>query len=80
MPGRFELWLTDDQGSRLAELSTGLGLSASKIVSGIGWFNYRPPLSFDKSLLKPDRMFQLWYAPDEGALTLWNVYFLRTFR
>lgn len=77
--GRLELWLTTDTGARIAQLSTGLGLSASKVVSGIGWFNYRPPLSFDKSLLKPDRMFQLWYAPDNEALKLWNVYFLRKF-
>lgn len=76
----FELWLTTDTGARIAELSTGLGLSASKIVNGIGEFTWLAPPSFDRRIVKPDQMFQLWYEPPGGVRTLWNVYLIRRFR
>lgn len=76
----FELWLTDDTGARIAELSTGLGLNASKVVNGIGEFTWVAPPSFPRSLVQPDQMFQLWYEPPGGAKVLWNTYFLRRFK
>lgn len=78
--GRFELWLTADTGERIKELSTGLGFSGSKVANNIGWFTYVPPKSFNRSLLKPDRMLQMWYAPNDGDLRLFNTYFLRHFK
>lgn len=79
MAGSFELWLTSDSGARIAQLSTGLGLSASKIVNGIGQFTWVAPPSFDRTIVKPDQMFQLWYEPFGGVKKLWNIYFLRRF-
>jgi hypothetical protein len=76
----FELILTDDRGATIAELSTGLALSASKVVNGIGEFTWVAPPSFDRTIVKPDQMFQLWYEPSGGVRKLWNVYFLRRFR
>lgn len=77
----FELWLTTDTGQRLSQLSTGLGFNASKVVNGIGWFHYNPPKSFDKSLLRSDRMVQVWYTPRGATLgKLWNVYFIRKWK
>lgn len=76
----FELWLTTDTGARIAELSTGLGLTGSKIVNGIGEFTWVAPPSFDRSIVRPDQMFQLWYEPPGGTKILWNTYFLRRFR
>jgi len=77
----FELWLTTDTGQRLSQLSTGLGFNASKVVNGIGWFYYSPPKSFDKNLLRSDRMVQLWYTPRGATLgKLWNVYFIRKWK
>lgn len=77
MPGTFELWLTSDRGNRLAQLSQGLGFSGSKVLNNFGWLEYALPTSFDKNLLKPDRMIQLFYQPYGGPKFLWNVYFLR---
>lgn len=79
MSGSFELILTDDLGSPIAELSTGLGLSASKVVNGIGEFTWVAPLSFPRSLVQPDQMLQVWYEPFNGIRVLWNTYFLRRF-
>lgn len=80
MAGTFELVLTTDAGATIAELSTGLALSASKVVNGIGEFTWIAPLSFDKTIVKPDQMLQVWYEPFGGVRKLWNVYFLRRFR
>lgn len=80
MAGTFELILTTDTGSPIAELSTGLGLTASKIVNGIGEFNWVAPTSFPRSLVQPDQMLQVWYEPFGGIRVLWNTYFLRRFR
>lgn len=81
MLGTFELWLTTDTGRRLSQLSTGLGFQASKVVNGIGWFHYNPPKSFDRTLIRSDRMFQVWYTPRGATLgKLWNVYFLRKWK
>lgn len=73
----YELWLTDDFGKRLAQLTTFLTLEASRVVNQAGYFNVTMPLSFDPALIEPDRMVQLWRAPAGGRLTLWRVYFLR---
>lgn len=77
MSGTYELWLTTDQGSRIAQLTTGTGFSASRVVNGIGFMSLSLPLSFDISLIQPDRMIQLWRAPAGGELGLWRVYFIR---
>lgn len=77
--GRFELYLTTDAGQRIAELSTGLGVSGSKIANGVGSFQYNAPRSFNRNLVRPDQLFQIWYEPDGGALELFNTYLLRTF-
>lgn len=80
MAGTFELILTTDLGFPVAELSTGLGLSASKVVNGIGEFTWIAPPSFDRTIVKPDQMLQVWYEPFGGIRVLWNTYFLRRFR
>lgn len=80
MAGTFELILTTDTGATVAELSTGLGLSASKVVNGIGEFTWIAPPSFDRRIVRPDQMLQIWYEPFGGIRKLWNVYFLRRFR
>jgi hypothetical protein len=78
-PGRvrYELWLTDDSGHRIRSLEDFLSLSATRVVNGIGQFNLRLPASFDESLLRADRMVQVWRKPGGGRLSLWRVYFIR---
>lgn len=73
----YELWLTDDQGLRIAQLTTITRLVASRVVNKIGWFSIDMPLSFDPNLIRPDRMVQVWRQPTGGAMSLWQVYFIR---
>src|SRR5574341_305456 len=77
MAGQYEIWLTSDAGVRLAPLSTILSLEASRVANKIGACNLRVPLSFDQSLLSPDRLIQIWRQPEGGKLGLWRVYLLR---
>ena len=76
----YELWLTDDKGVRLAQLTTFVRLEASRLANKIGSFSLTMPLSFDRNLLRPDRMVQVWRQPTGGQLGLWRVYFVRRWR
>jgi hypothetical protein len=84
--GAYELWLTDDYGSRITDrrgetvLDNVLWLSATRTVNGIGSFTLQLPPSFDTDLIQPDRMVQVWRAPEGGRLGLWRVYFVRRWR
>lgn len=83
MPGIYEIWLTDDKGTRLANsrgetlLTNFLYLQATCVVSNIGSFTLRLPINFDTSLAKIDNMIQVWRAPQASRLSLWRVYFIR---
>lgn len=77
---KYELWLTSDIGARIAHLSTILNMTATRVVNDIGKINLRVPLSFNPNLLAPDRMVQLWRAPDGMPLSLWRVYFIRRWK
>ena len=76
----YELWLTDDYGTRLAQVTSLTTLTASRVVNGIGWFEMVVPSNFDTNLIAPDNMVQLWRAPAGSRLTLWRVYFIRRWR
>jgi len=83
MPGTYEIWLTDDGGTRLADsqsrtlLTNILYLQATRVVSGIGSFTLRVPATFDTGLAQIDNMIQVWRAPQRSRLSLWGVYFIR---
>jgi len=76
----YEIWLTSDAGARLAQLDNITGLTASRLVDGLGWLDMGVPASFDDSLLARDRQIQVWRQPTGGKLGLWRVYFLRRWR
>ena len=86
MAGRYELWLTDDFGKRLADsrgqtlLDDALKFTATRTVNRIAYFSLWLPPTFDTSLIKLDRMVQVWRAPEGGRLSLWRVYFVRKWR
>lgn len=80
MAGTYELWLTTDAGMRLAALDYTLGLTASRVANGRGWFSLALPRTFDTTFIRPDRMVQVWRAPQGGRLTLWRAYFTRRWR
>lgn len=73
----YELWLTDDAGIRVAQLTTITKLVASRAVNKVGWLSLEMPLSFDINSIALDRMIQVWRQPTGGAMSLWQVYFLR---
>lgn len=73
----YELWLTNDSGARIAQLTTFLNLSASRTIGKVGWFSLYLPKTFNIDLIRPDRMVQIWRAPIGGQLKLWQVYFIR---
>ena len=74
------MWLTDDYGMRLAQVTTMMAITASRVVNGIGWFEMVLPGDFNTRLIAPDNMVQIWRAPAGGRLGLWRVYFIRRWR
>ncbi|MGD8500734.1 MAG: hypothetical protein PVJ86_08810 [Phycisphaerales bacterium] len=77
MAGKYELWLTDDAGVRIAQLDDVLWFSATRHISNIAPFSMGLRETFDTSLLKPDRMVQVWRAPEGARIGLWRAYFIR---
>jgi hypothetical protein len=83
---RYELWLTDDSGQRIADsngktfLKSFLSLTATRSLNQVGQFTLSLPPSFDESLLAVDRMVQVWRRPTGGQLGLWRIYFIRRWR
>jgi hypothetical protein len=75
-----EVWLTDDHGVRLAQLTTFSSLVATRQVNAIGWIEAVLPPDFDTSLIRLDNMIQFWRQPAGGALSLWRPYFIREWR
>lgn len=86
MPGTYEFWLTDDFGKRLSDrrgrtlLDNIEFVSATREANAIAYFSMGLPPTFDTSLVKPDRMVQVWRAPEGGRLALWRVYFIRKWK
>jgi len=74
---RYEIWLTDDFGTRIRLLDDLLGFSATRTVGAIASFSASVPVTFDRNLLKPDRMVQVWRGVGGAKLGLWRTYFLR---
>jgi len=74
---RYELWLTTDEGSRIQLLDDSMSFEGVRTVNGIGQFTMTLKPEFDTDLIQPDRMVQVWRAPSDGRLSLWNVYFIR---
>lgn len=73
----YECYLTDDKGVRLAFLDNFIQLDCSRVANQIAAFSMVMPLSFDRNMIAPDRMVQIWREPTGGRLKLWRVYFLR---
>ena len=80
MAGTYELWLTTDKGVRIQQLDISLGFTAGREANKIAPLEMLLPQSFDTNLIKPDRMVQVWRAPEGGRMGLWWVYFLRRWK
>ena len=78
MAGSYEIWLITDRYER--SIITPLWFTSTRTTGRIGYFQMGLPPQFDESLLKRDRMIQIWRAPSGGALSLWQPFFLRKWR
>ena len=75
----YEIWLSDQYGTRLALLDTILEMDIIKLINNVGYGSFTLPGDFDQTLLGLDNMIEVWRAPAGGSLILENVYFLRRF-
>jgi hypothetical protein len=74
---KYEFWLTTDEGSRIALLDDFMSFEGVRTTNGAGQFLMTLKPEFDTSLIHLDRMVQVWRAPSDGRLSLWNVFFIR---
>jgi hypothetical protein len=74
---RYELWLSRDDGTRLALLDTVVGFQYVISLHQVGACAVTLPGSFNKVLLAPDRRIEVWRAPANGELALERVYLIR---
>jgi hypothetical protein len=83
MAARYELWLCNASGGRIADLMGRLQLvratsfTATRIANDIGRFTAMVPPSFDRALLRRDLIIQVWRAAQGASLELFRSYFLR---
>jgi len=59
----YEIWLTTDQGTRVALLTNFQQMQYSIIANDVGQLSINLPSTFDTSLLVADRTIQVWRAP-----------------
>lgn len=78
--GTYDIILTDDKGLHLESLNNALWWQAARNLNRIGHLQMGLPATFDDTLLRVDRMVQIWRQPPGGRLALWRVYFIRGWR
>lgn len=83
MAARYELWLCNDQGTRVADrwgntlLDRVQNLTATRIANDIGRLTMMVPPNFDQAQLRRDMIIQVWRAAEGASLELFRPYFLR---
>lgn len=83
MSTRYEIWLCNDDGARIAKrngyvmLDRVQNFTATRITNDVGTFTAIVPSTFDQTLLRRDLIIQVWRAASGAALELFRVYFLR---
>jgi hypothetical protein len=73
----YELWLSRDDGTRLALLDQVVRFDYAIVLHGVGACRLELPGSTDKSLLAVDRRIEVWRSAAKKALTLERVYLIR---
>jgi hypothetical protein len=75
---KHELWLTRDNGNRIALLDSVVRFEYNKIVNGIGRCTILLPEHFDRSLLGIDYKIEIWRSAEANfPLRLENTYRIR---
>lgn len=77
---KYELWLTDDKGTRLRSLDDAVWFSATRTINRLGYLEMAVPAAFDDNILRKDQMIQVWRKATGGTLGLWRPYFLLSWR
>ena len=60
---RWEIWLDDPRGNRLALLNGARSFSFTRVANSIGDFSISMPADFDHSLARVDSLIEFWRAP-----------------
>ena len=83
MASTYELWLCNDNGTRIADrwghlmMERAINFTATRVANDIGTFTAQVPSTFDQSLLRRDLIIQVWRAAEGASLELFRIYFLR---
>lgn len=78
MAAKYEIWLCNDQGARIADiwghtmLERMQTFTATRIANAVGGFTAMVPIGFDQTLLRRDMLIQVWRDSK-----LFRPYFLR---
>lgn len=68
MGSTYEIWLCDDRGRRVDELTHLVNwMNYVKVTNGAGWLDLALSGKFDNQWLKPDRQLQIWRRPDQDT-------------
>jgi len=76
----YEIWLGDDQGTRLITLNNTSGFRLIKRLNRPGYFAIDLPLSFDRTLIRRDARVEIWRKDFAGKLDLEFLGLLRQFK
>jgi len=76
---RWEIWLDDPRGNRLALLNGARSFSFTRVANSIGDFSISMPADFDHSLARVDSLIEFWRAPVGGSLKWVGVGLARRF-
>lgn len=76
---RWELWLDDPRGSRLALLDRASSYYIQRAANDVGAFQVALPGGVYDKLLRVDGMVEFWRAPGRGRMSLQGIGFIRDF-
>jgi hypothetical protein len=77
MSERWEIWLDDPAGNRIALLDTVIGCEVNLALNDYGAFELRLPANFDVQLLRLDNIIEFWRGVNDFPLKPVAVGFLR---
>ena len=77
MSSEFEVWLTEDNGSRFQLLDNFISVSYTRVLNSVGRLTLVMPSDFDIRIAKIDRKIEVWRKPATGVQSLENAFFIR---
>ena len=77
MSASYEIWLSWNDGIRMALLDVVTEFSYSIVMHNIGVCTLELPSTFDRTSLHHDMRIEVWRRPEDGTLALERVYLIR---